>query len=532
MEDKDYRTCLTLLPPSPFMRNGNSVALVFGAYTFLMAVVFWAGTEQRLSAGETAQDVFWRGTLADIIAANAAVTAAWFCFVLLASVSRLRRYRRAEKGGVSRQIYLLTLPWAVAFATGAILCAVESNARGKGQALLYVVLPGVVGVVFWYVAPFLEVLTTWLPVLRPEAFKNLGPAMWSVMLGPKAVDEAHLDEYIREVAGFARRFAAHTNARASGQPSSGLRHLYYREDTLDVFQKTLSCIYETGEYVGHMVKEAFAGKQWSMLDIGGGEGYFTSEVLRQIPPTALPATLTLAEVSSKNSELYRERLTRLYARIDVKNEVGCVEDVLDFLPQADFILASHSLYSIMDLSRKGAGEVIGGLLGKISDGFCLAILASKNSQAYELKREVLEELDLPDHSSFGEDFVTLIPSGYAWATESRDSFIDVTGLLNSDDLLLAWLGYFCRVDVQELTPHVTFWRRLMRRSSLRVGALPLAFRERLQGGAARVGLNLLDDSRILFHKECLIKVQPAGRLGEPVSTGACSVASAASFSSV
>jgi len=281
---------------------------------------------------------------------------------------------------------------------------------------------------------------------------------------------------------------------------------YWQKDTLDVFQSTLSCVYETSEYVGGVLKNTFKDSSWTMLDIGGAEGVFTSNMLKQVPKLQLPNQVILVEKSQESSDQYKELLNGEFPQLSIRTEVKGIEDIVDTLPEANFVLASHSLYWVLDWNIQ-RGSVISRLLEKVSEGLCLIILASKDSRAYELKGEVLKELGVVDRSSFGEKVLSLIPPGFEVASETRDSFMDVSSLIRNDELMMPWFAYFCRVDPVQLRPHARYLRNAMERSALRVCTLPSDLQRRVLTGGLKVNGVLTKDSRILLHKECLITVR-------------------------
>lgn len=241
-----------------------------------------------------------------------------------------------------------------------------------------------------------------------------------------------------------------------------------------------------------------------MIDVGGAEGIFTREMLSQCK--VLPATIWLVEPSEQSASSYQNLISQSYPSIQIESQVEFIENVITNMPEVDLVVASHSLYSVLDRDEEheNAANLILNLAQK-ARGFCYISMASKDSPAYDIKRRILALLKLNDVSSFGEDMKELIPRGYNRYQMYKESLINVTDILKSDEELLAWLGYFCRIDPGRLREHIGYCRRLIQSSAIEFSRLPLPTTQRYGNNNLTKKLCLNPDSLVLLHKELLVQ---------------------------
>jgi phospholipid N-methyltransferase len=336
-----------------------------------------------------------------------------------------------------------------------------------------------------------------------ELFINFRTGL-SVMLGPTYYSGSAPEQYFEEVVEFQHRYKMLWPREPPPNQDLIRTSEYVQSDTLACFQSSLSCIYETSAFLGATVCKAFQGEQWSMIDVGGAEGKFTKELLAKC--TTRPRNLLVIEPSLSNVDSYKTLMTQHYPDIALRVEREFIENALDNLPKADLILASHSLYSILDHDRSLAIKVINKLVERMNPkGFMILSMASEHSNAYVVKRRVLEFLSRPEVSSFGEDILGLLPKGLGRKVVTADSFMNVTPILKSDDLLIKWLAYFCRVPEHDLKPSLGQFRTIILDNSMEFASAPQDFRRRYSDEVKKI-LNLQEDTRLLFHKEHIIQV--------------------------
>lgn len=492
MSEPSYHLYFNLLPPSPFLREANKVA----CWTFLLTL----GLAILWSEG-VVKDSFWQGTLADIVAVQAASLGLWFFCVSLITLSRLRRYLRAARQ-LSREAYLLVYPWAnICLMSFTAFAAVASNNWGRQFPLVKVLTfeAAPFAVAFGIVAAQIPVLSDLLSKFNLVHFSREFLKGLPLMLGPRYNEPRQ--QYVAEVIEFQHRFVSLLRP-GGGQPATEESE-YYRADTLDQFQRTLTCSYETGRFLGGVVNRAFKTR-WTMIDVGGAEGIFTREVLAQCK--TLPSTIWLVEPAQENIQSYLSMMGQTYPSIQVITHTNFIENVIAELPEVDMVLASHSLYSVLDRGKGAAAGLVLDLIQKAPRGFCYLSMASRTSPSYEVKRRVLNFLSMQDRSSFGEDLRELIPKDYKHTQVYRDSLIDVTDILQSDEHLLPWIAYFCRIPPDRIRPHLRYCQKVIRDTALEFGKLPAAQSHRYSSASLSAKLGLRTNSKVLIHKELLLQV--------------------------
>jgi len=289
---------------------------------------------------------------------------------------------------------------------------------------------------------------------------------------------------------------------------------YRNSATLSVFQNTLSCLYETSSLIGTRINQHFRGRQWTLIDVGGGEGIFTAEILARC--STLPYVLTMLDPSEENVKSYRSRISSTFDGIrNLDTFAKPVEAVVSDLPRPNLLLASHSLYAVLDQSRIRGAQVIRQLARSTIDGMAVFVMSSQDSYLYTIKRTVLAHLHRIDRSSYGEDLASMLGSDLPFQIESADSLVDVSTIVDNYEKLLSWLSYFCRVDIEELRPHYDFCNALLRDTAIEVKCLPVAERNRILGTEVTKKMNISESSKIIYHKEIVVVVPSERRITRP-----------------
>jgi hypothetical protein len=94
--------------------------------------------------------------------------------------------------------------------------------------------------------------------------------------------------------------------------------------------------------------------------------------------------------------------------------------------------------------------------------------------------------------------------------------MEVSRLLESDELLIKWCSYFCRVDPSLLEADVDFVRTLIGHSSIGWSSLPSAFVDGYSHVACASRIPAApQDCRVLLHKEDVIAVFDTHPLSGP-----------------
>lgn len=493
MSEPSYNLYFNLLPPSAFLREANKIACWAFLITLGFAILWSKGG---------VKDSFWQGTLADVVAIQAASLGLWFLCVLLITLSRLWRYMRAARQ-LSKEAYFLAYPWAnLCVMSFTAFAAVICNNWGRPFSLVKVLVAEAVpfAVAAGSLAAQVPVLSDILSKLNLVHFGRELLKGLPLMLGPQYNESRQ--KYVTQVIEFQHLFVPLMRPGTGGEPATE-ESPYYSADTLDQFQRTLTCSYETGRYLGRVVSKTFK-TGWTMVDVGGAEGVFTREVLSQCKTP--PSTIWLVEPAEENVQSYLSMIEQTFPGVQVRTHTNFIENVVADLPEVDLVLASHSLYSVMDRDRMATAGLVHDLIRKATRGFCYLSMASKTSQSYEVKRRVLSFLNVKDRSSFGEDLRELVPKGYRCTQVYRDSLIEVTDVLKFDERLLPWVAYFCRVPPARIRPHLSYCRKVILDTALEFGKLPAAQARRYASADLVSKLGLRPDSMVLLHKELLIQV--------------------------
>lgn len=486
---------LDFLPPSSVVLEATKIATIYWICTVFTGFLWsFSGKTGMLWNRDTPADVFWRSNLADIILMDTVLLVTWFCFVLFFSFGRLIRYCHASPF-ISKQVYLLVFPWVAALTVALTIAVWVSVGSGQSPTFRFVVSAEVLAAL----AIEVPIVERWFPKLRPTVIWDLSPECFAVMLGRRLGQP--VEQHFMEVMGFREKVMRHMQHGRQNEFSELPQYAYYRSDTLERFQKTLGCLYQTSAHLAKIINGNFVLRDWTMLDVGGGEGTFSSQLLRGL--TTKPNCIQVIEPSVTMLSRYRALLAAQHPDVRVSEYPCPLENMVDELPTADFVLASHSLYAVMDLDREIAVKSLSKLL-EAANHFTCVILASKNSQAYHVKRLVLAHSGRKDNSSFGEDVLNMLPSECNKEVEVVDSVIDVTKLIANESKLISWLAYFCRVDPRILEPQASFFRSAVLNSAVQYNCLPIAVRQSVQESGALTALGMDDHCMVLLHKECII----------------------------
>jgi hypothetical protein len=500
LDNDTYLLYQRLRTPTSILRESTSIAVFFGILNILFAIS-WSLTWSNFD-----RHGFWLKTCADVLVINSIILLFWLLLIIGIAISRLHRYSLSVPH-FTKEIYILSIPYIWLLALNIIVLILTLlSIKNKEVSLWYVLLAIIfLSPIINYLPPLTEFTKDFISLIKKFS-QNFRVGL-PVMLGPTYNDlsSGNLFGYYNAVINFQYNYINLLPKTLQPQQDEIHHAEYYNATTLSCFQHTLSCLFETSAYLGKIVDKAFNKESWSMIDIGGGEGTFTKELISQCK--TLPQNIFLVEPSAKNIENYINLINPKFPQISLHTEVAFIQNYLHKLPKAELILASHSLYSIMDLNEGDASNVIHQLTEKIKStkGFLIINMASRESIAYKVKSRVLDLVKQKDLSSFGEDMLNILPNGLGKRRINFDTIIDVTPLLNSDEILLGWLSYFCRLPENILIPYVDEVRKIVNDFSQEFKALPRNFRMKYTTDFKReFGLN--DTSKILLHKECIIQI--------------------------
>lgn len=290
-----------------------------------------------------------------------------------------------------------------------------------------------------------------------------------------------------------------------------MKEAYSENASLTVFLDSLSY---------HKVGAAFFATQivrlnprtvWNMIDIGCGNGQFTSELLGRLKQSRVaPTSITAIDPDGDNLVTYAQRVRE---QVDVR--IRSYRSGVEALPVGQWfiVLLSHSLYQFMEnphIADVTKNRVLGGLSRMVAkNGGLLISMASRTSPAYEYKRRVLEYAALTDRSVFGEEIAKRFQGPNRCVSETVcDSYMDVTRLLApGKKALLDWTRYFCRLSIEQVERiGVDRLRAVLCSLSKRFTEVPVSLAKTLTSAPASCGA-LGEDSIVLLHKECFIVVK-------------------------
>jgi SAM-dependent methyltransferase len=502
---------LDLLPPTPFLREINKIVSV-SCFLWLCTSVVWSVDlkDSRMFGG-----VVLQGVITDALGIASAIYALWYGFLLVISTWKLKHYRAASFGA-STSIYQLLWPWfalwllnsLVFIAVFTFTFAPSSPYRAHlfGTLLTIALSMGLLEI------PGLKNL---IPKLEPLPLFRIFRKSLPILLGREAGET--VEDHAKKVVEFQGSLMGYIVATSSGSDGQAKETMpiYFDPHQLKAFQDTLGCRYSTSEKLAELLRGTFSGRTWNMVDIGCGEGVFTANFLKKLD--SQPNAIFALDPARENLEQYRRAVEALSSdrrsgcrTPSIDTVVGTIEDRITRLPSANLVLASHSLYALLDNDRKKAAEVVSQLISKTSGGQLVFILASESSYLYTVKREILGELHRPDRSTYGEDLRQILPGGCKVIEgEPIDSFVDVTELLLDRNKLLSWAAYFCRLGADDLNDHFEVCERIVRNAAIEVGRLPTSERDRYKTTPRpeEFDHHLDDDSRsIVYHREVMIRI--------------------------
>lgn len=125
-------------------------------------------------------------------------------------------------------------------------------------------------------------------------------------------------------------------------------HLYSRNDALSIFLESLSYHRVGAAFLAHELARRSGGEIGSVLDVGCGDGMFTSALVREMRLAGMsgPQEIYAFDPDRKNLVVYASKL-RAYEEISLTTTVASLEQTR--LPQAyDLVVCSHSLYGTLE----------------------------------------------------------------------------------------------------------------------------------------------------------------------------------------
>ena len=231
---------------------------------------------------------------------------------------------------------------------------------------------------------------------------------------------------------------------------------YSRNSTLTVFLESLSYHLKGAKLFADKILSAPRTSPTRMLDIGAGDGQFSTALVSSLLTRGHRVSNILAiDPDPDNLLRFQQRLEPTDFRVSTL--VGEFENLPSLVPESrDVVIASHSLYELLEnpsISDEFIIDVIQQLRKSTAPrGVLLFSLAGEGSPAYRVKAEVLSTLRIEDRSAYGEQLLKLLTKASLDAEIEfikYSSYMDASYALKDPEHTSAWIRYFCRLTHEE-----------------------------------------------------------------------------------
>lgn len=258
---------------------------------------------------------------------------------------------------------------------------------------------------------------------------------------------------------------------------------YQNLENLKIFQNTLSCTRFEAKESATLISVDI--DEIRILDIGGFDGTFMHNLIIYTSWTNKKIIIDVIEPLNTESA-YKVNLSSLIDKNNITIEFYMFtyqEWYSNNECKYNLIIASHSLYAICDNYDLDGQTILKQLKALLlKDAEILIILSSKYSQAYTLKRELLNKLfknplknDLTMLSFCNQNklvFTQDLEGTFDIKSITVDSYIDLTDLLKNQTNLINWLSYFIRVNYINKDMYTSLLQDIVNHYILRGNELP------------------------------------------------------------
>ena len=233
---------------------------------------------------------------------------------------------------------------------------------------------------------------------------------------------------------------------------------YTDKSGIEIFQKTISCSKIDAEAAFELSLSTKLNGRISVLDIGGGEGEFSFNLLNKYRSARGNDISKIQYVDPVNFfNEYKQKLNGVISESNIFKEITSYEKwTPTHKEKYNLIIASHSLYSAIDNNKSSVDTLIKKMKSNKADkGVILIVMASSEGRAYSFKKDALkiifgeERFDI-DSNLFKERLTE------SYQSKQIDNYIDLTDFIEEYDEgkpenLKKWISYFLRVDTKSLT---------------------------------------------------------------------------------
>jgi hypothetical protein len=294
--------------------------------------------------------------------------------------------------------------------------------------------------------------------------------------------------------------------------------IYVKEADLSAFQSTLSTVYFDSLKLAEHLSSVNLKDQYSILDIGGYEGLFTSNMISRLEMNAITCKKVVNVDPIDAESKYRESLERnTSGDVNFHHAMGGFEHYSpDHMEQFDIVLASHSLYSIIDNNKMTIDAVLNRMkLFCAPNGFIVVILISKEGRSYRYKRECYSKVfgkDALDDLTSATIKDALTRSGIRYWSYVVNNFFNFTKIVRTEDINVAfknetlnsWISYFMRLTKIGKTEKLHLYKQLFYNIQKLHETIGFDSDEVLK----RFQLDI-NESRILTHKSEIVIFRPS-----------------------
>ncbi len=232
---------------------------------------------------------------------------------------------------------------------------------------------------------------------------------------------------------------------------------YSRKTGVLEFQRSLTCSIFDADCALSLLGQRRGAAPLRVLDIGGGDGRFSARLLQGLRKDGSDiAEVVLVDPIDWERE-YKATLSSVVAPERITFENQGFEAFADDR-QYDLVVASHSLYAVLDGATGVEGvapeEWIRKLLARrAANGVALVIMASSRGTSYAFKNRALEAVTgaIPPDAS-AEGLRPHLQAAGKWREAYVDSVINLADILGAYrdgrvEPAAEWLSYFLRVSV-------------------------------------------------------------------------------------
>lgn len=335
--------------------------------------------------------------------------------------------------------------------------------------LLYLLIP-TLGIIYRYEGFFSKFLS----------YINLIPVILLILspfIDSKRIDIFRIIKEVLFTTWKSTPFTINTSYFSNAQITNNRKLEYLNPETLKVFQDSfIKCSNEATIISQRILSTKYLKNKTirNILDIGGYDGKFSTKLLSQLDINKPNITV----IDPIYQEVYENNIKSAFN--DEAQITKIKKPFEDFVKEKevkfDLIIASHSLYSILDESENDFESLVNKILQLLDNkGLVLAIFGSSNSPAYNYKMDITRFiLNFSNKDVSSEKFIQRLQkiSNIHFSIINIDNYIDLTELMSNDILFAKWTSYFARIPIIKDSYLIKQMKRLALYYSVKANELP------------------------------------------------------------